>query len=80
MKVTLLMVSTHLMKEEINGSRLSIMGQELRIRRTYAKEFERRLDLPIIHNVTIFIDILTLPTNAFYEAFFYAFFETNTRK
>lgn len=38
-------VSTELMEGRINGSRISIMGQELRVQRTYAKEFERRLDL-----------------------------------
>lgn len=36
-------VSPELLDGRINGSRLSIMGQELRIKRTYAKEFEKRL-------------------------------------
>jgi len=36
-------VSPELLEGRINGSRISIMGQELRIKRTYAKEFEKRL-------------------------------------
>lgn len=37
-------ISSGLLKGRINGSRLSIMGQELRIKRTYAKELEKRLE------------------------------------
>jgi DNA-binding response OmpR family regulator len=37
-------VSPDLLGGRINGSRISIMGQELRIKRTYAKEFEKRLE------------------------------------
>lgn len=36
-------ISPELLEGRINGSRISIMGQELRIKRTYAKEFEKRL-------------------------------------
>ncbi len=36
-------VSPELLEGRINGSRLSIMGQELIIKRTYIKEFEKRI-------------------------------------
>jgi len=36
--------STELLEGRINGSRLSILGQELKIKRTFAKEFEKRLE------------------------------------
>ena len=36
--------SPELLEGRINGSRLSIMGQELRIKRTYVKDFEKRLN------------------------------------
>ena len=37
-------ISTDFLEGRINGSRLSIMGQELRIKRTYAKELQKRLE------------------------------------
>lgn len=37
-------VSSDMLEGRINGSRLSIMGQEMRIKRTYAKELEKRLE------------------------------------
>ncbi|MCI5056799.1 MAG: response regulator [Flavobacteriales bacterium] len=36
--------SSDMLEGRINGSRLSIMGQEMRIKRTYAKELEKRLE------------------------------------
>jgi DNA-binding LytR/AlgR family response regulator len=36
-------ISPEILEGRINGSRISIMGQELRIKRTYAKAFEKRL-------------------------------------
>jgi DNA-binding response OmpR family regulator len=38
-------ISPAILEGRINGSRISIMGEELRIKRTYAKAFEKRLDL-----------------------------------
>jgi DNA-binding response OmpR family regulator len=36
-------ISPEILEGRINGSRISIMGQELRIKKTYAKAFEKRL-------------------------------------
>lgn len=37
-------ISPSILDGRINGSRLSVMGKELRIKRTYIKEIEKRLD------------------------------------
>ncbi|MCF6297655.1 MAG: hypothetical protein L3J08_06680 [Flavobacteriaceae bacterium] len=38
-------ISTNILQGRINGSRLSLMNQELTIKETYKKEFKKRFEL-----------------------------------